>query len=182
MRIPEISFEINCRYDPISRIKSNPNFSPKYFEYDMIGFPKDKHSNQVDERHPSFFVEFTNSRYFSTQKFVYETWRWIWFLYLMGFLRALPPFEQEYKDRRVENDISGRIWKPKLIQIWKANTVRAHYSDAILDWLLHHSTVFNIRGHSYRLRGKLQAGTASIATTAGHAMPAEKRYEQARAS
>lgn len=31
---------------------------------------------------------------------------------------------------------------------------------AILDRLLHHATVINIRGRSYRLREKLQAGTA----------------------
>ncbi len=30
---------------------------------------------------------------------------------------------------------------------------------AILDRLLHHGTVINIRGKSYRLRDKLQAGT-----------------------
>lgn len=33
---------------------------------------------------------------------------------------------------------------------------------AILDRLLHHGTVVNIRGRSYRLREKLQAGTMSI--------------------
>lgn len=36
---------------------------------------------------------------------------------------------------------------------------------AILDRLLHHSTVINIRGRSYRLREKLQAGTLSPSTT-----------------
>ena len=34
---------------------------------------------------------------------------------------------------------------------------------AILDRLLHHGTVINIRGRSYRLRDKLQAGTVAAA-------------------
>jgi len=36
---------------------------------------------------------------------------------------------------------------------------------AILDRLLHHSTVINIRGRSYRLREKLQSGTLSSSTS-----------------
>ena len=34
---------------------------------------------------------------------------------------------------------------------------------AILDRLLHHGTVINIRGKSYRLRDKIQAGTVAAA-------------------
>jgi DNA replication protein DnaC len=40
---------------------------------------------------------------------------------------------------------------------------------AILDRLLHHGTVVNIRGRSYRLRDKLQAGTTTIPVPASSA-------------
>jgi DNA replication protein DnaC len=43
---------------------------------------------------------------------------------------------------------------------------------AILDRLLHHGTVINIRGRSYRLREKLQAGTISAV---GYNTPGERR-------
>jgi len=44
---------------------------------------------------------------------------------------------------------------------------------AILDRLLHHSTVINIRGRSYRLQDKLRAGTIS-APTAAATQPGER--------
>ena len=53
--------------------------------------------------------------------------------------------------------------------IWTSNKSFAEWASvfagdevvtaAILDRLLHHGTVINIRGKSYRLRDKLQAGT-----------------------
>ena len=46
---------------------------------------------------------------------------------------------------------------------------------AILDRLLHHGTVINIRGRSYRLRDKLQAGTVAAPTSTESTMPIEKR-------
>lgn len=46
---------------------------------------------------------------------------------------------------------------------------------AILDRLLHHSTVINIRGRSYRLRDKLQAGLAGVPVSTGPAMTDEGR-------
>ena len=42
---------------------------------------------------------------------------------------------------------------------------------AILDRLLHHGTVVNIRGRSHRLRDKLQAGTASVAAVGANISP-----------
>ncbi|RLC63262.1 MAG: hypothetical protein DRI01_05530 [Chloroflexi bacterium] len=46
---------------------------------------------------------------------------------------------------------------------------------AILDRLLHHGTVINIRGKSYRLRDKLQAGTV-----AGPITPSQEKTEEER--
>ena len=46
---------------------------------------------------------------------------------------------------------------------------------AILDRLLHHGTVINIRGRSYRLRNKLHAGTVAAPTFPETTMATEKR-------
>jgi DNA replication protein DnaC len=50
---------------------------------------------------------------------------------------------------------------------------------AILDRMLHHGTIINIRGRSYRLRDKLHAGTVVIAQAYApgqeSAPPTEKR-------
>jgi len=46
---------------------------------------------------------------------------------------------------------------------------------AILDRLLHHGMVVNIRGRSYRLRDKLQAGTGAGPTTANETAQVGRR-------
>lgn len=63
----------------------------------------------------------------------------------------------------------------KAAMIWTSNKGFAEWASvfagdevltaAILDRLLHHSTVINIRGRSYRLRDKLQAGTVGTPPT-----------------
>ena len=124
--VPGLFFETNCKYDPISRNIFTIKSKQKYFEYDMIGFPKNL--SNIDYRHPQFFIEFTNNRYWETKKFVYETWRWIWFLFQLKLIRAMPPFEDLIEPQKPQIDCNGNIWKPTFIQIWRAKTTMKHFN------------------------------------------------------
>lgn len=101
--------------------------------------------------------------------------RWVERLRVLGYPRLLIIDEVGYVplDALVSHFIFSLVCRryEKGAMIWTSNKGFADWASvfagdevltaAILDRLLHHGTVVNIRGRSYRLRDKMQAGTVA---------------------
>jgi len=135
VRYPAYTFEVNESYDPKSR-KPLPKGkrSDSSFQYDIIGYPN------KDWSKPEIFVEFSDNENFDKSKFIYEMWRWLFFLVKIGYLRIMPiPSESltnqdisyPYEDIDIPRGPHGinfeHNWHPKLIQIWKNKTIEKNY-------------------------------------------------------
>jgi len=161
--------EVNCKYIPLFRQKYDSTVhktifsSKKYFEYDIICFPRK--NGTFDYYHPIAFIEFTSQKIFSSKKFLYEVYRWLWFGWNMGLARGKHPFpgtplgviertegQEDYSpileknfhlrhlkiDYCPENDtdINGKSFCPRFIQIWKTPRAKYHHRSYIKSGLI----------------------------------------------
>ena len=136
-----ISVEVNIKYDPLYRNKYDPDniiwksTKPKYFEYDIICFPN---SEGIDYDHPIAFIEFTAQKYFSSKKFLYETYRWLWFNWNMGLLVGRHPFPEspldflklQYQYRDVDRDVNKNYYN-ELDKLKKLKHLQKDYNPEV---------------------------------------------------